>query len=430
MKLNKLITLSLLTSSLLISAEIQDINSEAMQYLQSNVSSKAYTLLEKEYKKGNYDNQSLFLLGTSAKLQKDYSNAIKYFEQLLKRDKGAHRVRLDLASVYYYTGKLQKAKELLLIVKRSNPPKKVGDNIDSFLAAIEKGVPKSWSISFNVGYQYDSNVNAGPDTDTVLMYNLPFTLSDDAKVNSDHAIKYGVNFNYLKHINGFGWQSSLGANVIDYRKFHNLDNKSISLSIGITGKKNRITYSIPFIANVSIIGHENRYYSIAKGISPQVSYQLEQDLLLSGSLSLQNKKYYKQKDKESNSITFSPFIRKYIDQSSFVNFGGYLGQENSHTQTSSNNSKGLNLGYYKAFSQKFNIYLGASYSKTDYDGEEVAYNQARKDSSKSVNVNFNYFVDTIKSNIGLNMSYTKNSSSIEIYDYDRKVFGINLSRNF
>jgi len=430
MKLNKLITISLLTSSLLIAAEIKDINKEVTKYLQSNEPSKAYNLLEKEYKAGNYDNQTLFLLGTSAKLQKDYINAIKYYEELLERDKGAMRVRLDLASSYYYTGNLDKAKELLLIVKSSNPPKKVGDNIDSFLAAIEKGVPKSWSISFNMGYQYDTNVNAGPDTDTVLMYNLPFTLSDDAKGNSDHAITYGASFNHLKHINGFAWQSSIGASVTDYRKFHNLDSKSISFSSGATVKKDKVTYSIPVVANISIIGHENRYYSISKGISPQVSYQLEQDLLLSSSLSLQNKKYYEQPNKESNSITFSPSIRKYIDQSSFVNFGGYLGKENSHTQTSSNNSKGLNLGYYKAFSKKFNIYLGASYSKTDYDGEEVAYSKSKEDSSKSLSANFNYFIDQIQSNIALNMSYTKNSSNIEMYDYDRKIVGINLSRNF
>lgn len=428
--MKKTITISLLTSSLLIGASIKEANKEATQYLQTNEPSKAYTILEKEYKIGNFDNQTLFLLGTSAKVQKDYDNAIKYFELLLERDKGAHRVRLDLASAYYYKGDLKKAKELLLIVKASNPPQKVGDNIDSFLAAIEKGVPKSWSISVNMGYQYDSNVNAGPDTDTVLMYNLPFTLSSDAQESSDHAIKYGINFNHIAKLDNFAWQSSLGANVTDYRTFHNLDNKSIYLSTGPTFRDNKTTYSLPLILNTSIIGHENRYYSFSKGISPQISYQLQPNLSLNASLSLQNKIYYKTQDKESNSVTFSPSSRYFLDQSSFINFGTYLGKENSHTETSSNNSKGINLGYYKAFTQKFNIYLGISYSKTDYDGEEVAYSKSREDSSKSLSGNINYFIEPIASNISLNMSYTRNISNIEMYDYTRKIIGLSLSKSF
>ncbi len=58
-----------------------------------------------------------------------------------------------------------------------------------FLAVIDKGIQKAWSFSFGLGYEYDSNVNAGPGVDTILMYNLPFTLSDDAKGNSDYAKK-------------------------------------------------------------------------------------------------------------------------------------------------------------------------------------------------------------------------------------------------
>lgn len=428
--MKRLIAISLLTSSLLFGADTQEVNKQAVDLLNAKQASSAYELLEKEYNGGNFDNQTLFLLGTSAKQIGNLDNAVKYFEELIQRDKGAHRVRLDLASIYYQKGELEKAKELLLIVKASNPPQKVGDNIDSFLVAIEKGTPKTWSISLNFGYMYDSNVNAGPDTDTVLMYDLPFTLSTDAKESSDYAFTYGINFNHLKHINGFAWQSSLGANVTDYRTIHNLDSKSVYLSTGPTVKQDNITYSIPLIANVTVIGHENRYYSIAKGISPQISYQINKELVLSANLSLQNKKYYKQPDKESNSVTFAPSSRYFIDQSSFINFGGYIGKENSHTQISSNKSKGLNTGYYKAFSQTLNVYLGASYSKTDYEGVEAAYDKGRKDSSKSVNTNINYFIDQIKSNIALNMSYTKNSSNIEMYDFTRKQIGISISKNF
>lgn len=430
MKINKLLTISILTSSLLYATTVQEINKEAISYLKANESAKAYQLLESEYKKGNFDNQTLFLLGTSAKQQNDVDNAIKYFEELISRDKGAHRVRLDLATLYYKKQKLDKAKELLLIVKSSNPPKKVGDNIDGFLAAIEKGIPKNWSINASFGYLYDSNVNAGPNTDTILIYNLPFNLDNNAKSNSDYAIQYSFSFNHLKQLDTFAWQSSIGANVTDYRNIHTLDNKSIYLSTGPTIQRDKVTYSIPFIVNTSIIGHENKYYSISKGIAPQMSYQLKPNLSLNTSLSLQNRTYYNASDKESNSITFSPSTRYFLNQSSFINFGAYLGKENSKTEISSNNSKGLNLGYYKAFNQKLNLYLSTSISKTDYDGVEIAYSKSRDDMSKNLSGNFSYYIDSIDSNLALNLSYTKNISNIDMYDYDRKQIGLTLSKSF
>ncbi len=430
MNLNKLISTTLLTSSILLAITPKDLNKQAIVLLKEKNSLKAFKLLEKEYISGNFDNQTLFLLGTSAKENGDFSNAIKYFEELLLKDKGANRVRLDLAMMYYKTKNLDKAKELLLIVKSSNPPKKVGDNIDNFLAAIAKGLPKNWNISLNIGYMYDSNVNAGPDTDTILMYNLPFTLSNDAQESSDHAIKYGVNFSYLAKHDDFAWQSSIGANVTDYRNIHTLDSKSIYLSTGPTLKKDKTTYSLPLILNTSIIGHENRYYSFSKGISPQISYQLNPKLAINASLSLQNKIYYNTQDKESNSITFSPSTRYFLNQSSFVNIGGYLGKENSHTETSSNNSKGINVGYYKALSQKLNTYISTSWNNTRYKGEEVAYNKSRKDISKSVSGNLNYFIESIKSNLTLDLSYTRNSSNIEMYDYSRRQVGLSLSKSF
>lgn len=427
--MKKIISISLITT-LLFSANIKDINEEATEFLKKNQAKKAYELLSKEYDNKKYDNQMLFLLATSAKKTGDINGAIKYFEELLQRDKTALRVKLDLASAYYQVKNLQKSKELLLEVKASQPPKKVGDNIDSFLAVIDKGIPKAWSITFGVGYQYDSNVNAGPDTATVLMYGLPFTLDEDAKDNSDTAFKYNFGFNHLKKVNTISLQTSISANVTDYKDINSLDSQSLSISFGPSWKSNNIVYSVPLIASIQKIGHQDRYYSYSRGISPQLSYQISNKLSISSSLSLSNKRYYKNRDKESNSYTFSPSTRYFLSQSSYITGGLYLGKENSHTQTSSNNSKGINAGYFKAFTQRFNIYMSTSWNKTDYEGIEVAYDKERKDQNANYGVNLNYVISKYNINTSLNMSYTENSSNINMYDYDRKKISINISKSF
>lgn len=428
--MKKLITISLLTLTLLFSAVPSETNEKAISYLKNKEIQKAYELLVKSYTEKNYDNQMLFLLGTSAKQLGEFNQAIQYFEELLQRDKKALRVKLDLASVYYQTHNLKKAKELLLEVKATQPPKKVGDNIDTFLAVIDKGIPKAWSINFGIGYQYDSNVNAGPDTETVLMYGLPFTLDKDAKDNSDTAFKYNFRFNHIKKINGISLQTSISASATDYKDINSLDSQSLSASFGPSWRNGKIAYSVPLVTSVQKIGHTDRYYSYSRGISPQLSFQVNDRLSIATSLSLSNKRYYKNRDKESNSYTISPSTRYFLDQSSYLTGGFYFGEENSHTRTSSNNSHGLNIGYFKAFSQKLNMYASTSWSTTDYKGIETAYSKSREDENTTYGLNFNYVFSKYDINASLNMSYTDNQSNISMYEYERKIIGLNFSKSF
>lgn len=428
--MKKIITVSLLTASLLFGATLKDINKEATGFLKSKEPLKAVELLEKQYVQGEYDNQLLFLLGTASKESGNFDKAVKYFEELLTRDKGAHRVRLDLASIYYRFGNIDKAKELLLVVKASNPPKKVGDNIDAFLVAIEQGTPKQWNISVGIGYMYDSNVNAGPTTDTVLMYNLPFTLSPDAQQNSDQAMLYQLSGSYIAQINGMSWQSSIGLNVTDYGDIDTLDAYSMSLSSGLSKQNGSVVYSLPLIMNSIKIGHVNSYYSNSVGIAPQIRYQARENLSVSASVAYQKKHYYKNSSRDGDSTTLSPSMRYFFNQSSFMDIGGYIGRERSGVETFSNTSKGLNFNYYKAFSQSLNIQLSPSYSKTGYKGEEVAFGKSRDDAMKNFRASVNYLFSDYGLNASLSYSYTKNNSNIEMYDYSREQTTLMLTKSF
>ncbi len=71
----------------------------------------------------------------SAKELDLYNESRKYLEELLKKDSKALRVKLELASIYYKLNDFDKSKELLLEVKQTQPPKRVGDNIDAFFSS-------------------------------------------------------------------------------------------------------------------------------------------------------------------------------------------------------------------------------------------------------------------------------------------------------
>jgi len=427
--IQKTITLSLLTSSLLIaSVNIEETNMQAIGLIKKNDLTQAYTLLEKVYNSGDFNNQTLFLLGTSAQKNGDIDSAIRYFEELLSKDESAQRIRLDLAVLYYKKKDLKKAKELLLVVKSSNPPKKVGDNIEKFLVAIKRGVPKSYSSYVNIGYLVDSNANQGVSEDTIIIDNFRFDPADyDMQKTSDTAVKYGFGLNHIKTFGStYALQSSVNINMINYSELDNLDSKSLSLSVAPTWKQNKkTTISIPLIASVIKYGHTDKYFSISKGIAPQINYKVKKDLSLNAVLGLNWKDYYQASEKESHSWSFSPSAKYLINQSSWINLGGYLGKENSKTNTSSNSAKGLNLGYYKGLNKEINLYLATSYNKTAYDGSAN-----REDKALMISGTLSCFVDTINSSISLNLSQTKNNSNLDIYEYKRNLIGLNLGYRF
>jgi len=433
----KKILISICSATLLFSATVDENNTEAIKYLESNKITQAYEILEEEYTNKNYNNETLFLLAKTATKLGEYDSAVVYYEELLQRDKGANRVRLELAALYYKLGDLKKAKELFLIVKAAHPPKRVGDNINGFISMIDKtvlqGTQKSWSITFDLGYMYDSNANAGPNIDSVLIYDLPFTLSADAKESSDHAMKYSFSFNHLKRFESNSrlyWQSSLGINIVDYNNLDTLDSKVLYLSTGPSLKYNKYTFSLPLNFNYVIIGHDESYYSSNIGLSPQIAYQLQPNLSLSASVSLGDRQYYNNPQRRAKTGMLRVSSRYFINQSSFVDLGAYSGRENSKTDIYSNNSRGLSLGYYKAFSQSLNVYLSESYSRTGYDGIEDAYSESRDDKTNTLSAQISYFIPKVQLNCTLNGSYTKNISSIDMYGYKRKMLSLSLSKSF
>lgn len=387
-------------------------------------------ILEK-YNKVEATTQELFILGINAKNVGKLDESEKYFKELLLKDPNASRVKLELAEISFALGKKEATKKLLNEVKLTNPPAKVGANIDSFLAFIAQNEPKEWSSYGKLGFFYDSNANQGPNIDTILMYNLPFTLDSNAKGQSDIALTFGAGVNHNKIItDNMAWQSGLHINLTNYEDINSYDASTLSLSSGPSWKKGLVSYSLPLIVSGVKIGHEERYYSLSGGIAPQVSYQASQKLNLNSSLALQTKHYHNNSDRDSESITFSPSARYSIDNNSYVSGGGYLGRESSDTTSTSNNSNGINLNYVNSFKKDWVGYLGASKNSTKYDGIQTAFGKAREDDYTSTYATLSYDLRKYDSVLEVSFNHGKNSSSIDMYDFTRNQTSVTLTKKF
>ncbi len=413
------------------SAAESDALSQARAALQAGQPQQAQTLLLPAYRAGSHDSQTLFLLAMSAKQQGDWAASEKYLTELLQREPTAARAKLELAEVHYRSGEPGKAKQLLREVQATNPPPKVGENIAAFLAFIESGAPKAWSAYASVGLMYDTNANQGPDIDNVLIYNLPFVLDKDAKGNHDWARLYRLGVSHTHALSDdFALQAGLHLNYTDYQRIDGFDTLNLSFSAGPSWARSNWSFSLPYVFNTVRIGHDQRYYMISQGIAPQAGYQVSPRLLVQGTLAWQDRRYKDNRPRDGKALIFSPSLRYALDNSSHLSLGGHVGRETSGIETSRNRTQGIELGYFKAFSRRLNLYLSPAWSRADYDGTEAAYQKDRKDRRTDLTASLNYLIEPWNGNLSLSFTATDNRSSIEMYRYKRQQSMVSLTKYF
>jgi tetratricopeptide (TPR) repeat protein len=427
-----IIAILVLISSFISYANNNLVFNTANSLLLKNHSREAYELLKVNHHSDSTNPQEYFLLAMASKNIGKVISAKKYLNKAIKLSPNDNaRLKLELANLEYQLGNSDIAKEHLVAVQATNPPKMVGDNIGILLTNIENGTaPKNYSVSVNLGYLSDSNVNAGPSVDSILMFGLPFTLSADAKENSDNAVKYGISFNHNKILtDAQTWQTSASFNATNYRKLHNYDSISLALSTGPSYKMGSWFISSPIVYDRVKIGHENSYYSYSYGIAPQFRNQITKQLAQTFVITTSKKKYQSgnNKDTKNHSLTYN--LNYQINPQSYMSFGLNTSRIDSKIATSDNKTNGLNLSYGYGFANGVQLGLSANYSKTKYQGVEVAYGKTRDDNALNVGVNASYAINA-KQNISLSISRTNNNSNIEMYQYKHKQTNLNWNYRF
>ena len=256
-------------------ANAEDFQLKAVSLLEAGDPQAAYTLLMEHVDKSSKSPQEWFLLAMSAKESgRPAEEVINYLKKVIELDPRAGRPKLELAHILQSQGKNDEAKQYYMEVRALHPPKAVGDNIDAYIAAMDREV-RNWHVRTLVSSIYDTNANAGPAIDSVLMFGLPFELSEDAKKTEDTGYKLGLGLDHYKKITErVSWQSGLSLNYTDYQKVDSLDSTHISLSTGPTwrvGKK--AVLSTPVIYDWLRVGHQRSYYYYLFGLGfrPEIS---------------------------------------------------------------------------------------------------------------------------------------------------------------
>lgn len=406
----------------------------AQRYIDKKDPESAYKLLKTKHKANSKNTQEWFLLGISAQQLGKPREAKSYLKKVVELDPdNADRAKLELARLAYILRDADEAQGLLASVKEKNPPENVKKNIEQFEKTIdEKGVPRTWKLHASAGYMYDSNANAGPLVDSVLMFGLPFTLSDDAKGNSDNAVVLSAGISDARSLtDSISLQSNLSVNSTNYRTLDKLDSFVVSGSAGLTKKvNNQLMLSLPLVADKVKVGHEDSYYSYSYGIAPWLNFNISEKAFLSVNTTWSKKKFKDKPERETDSTSISPVFGYKINDKSIVKVALTAGQEKSDLDYFSNKSLGMNSSYLYTFKNGVQASLSTAYIDKKYDGKETAYNEARHDKSTRVTLNLSYKIKRIDSALNFSISDTHNKSNLDIYEYDRSQASLSLSKSF
>ena len=402
----------------------------AVELLNADSPGQAYELLLEKHEAGSVNPQEWFLLGIAAKQAGRLEEAAVYFERLLELDPEAARARLELAEIAYRLGEGGKARQLLLDVKAANPPAGVAATIDRFIAniAASEQAQKNWRVRASLGWLHDSNANAGPDIDSVLLFGLPFILSGDARETTDNALTARLGFDHIKGIgDSLSWQSNVSVNWIDYNDLNNLDSLYLSFSTGPALRSSeRMIWSLPLVADRVKIGHDDSYYSYSYGVAPQWRYLFSERLSFSLGAFVSKKKYRNNNARNLTALALSPSLDYRIGEKGSLRIGITGARENSGLAFYSNNLWGVNAAYFHNFSQNFIAAVRAGYSDSRYRGREVVYTVNRHDKTTRVGLDLVYYIAPINSELSLSISHTRNNSNLPLYEYDRNQVSLSL----
>ncbi|GBG14447.1 uncharacterized protein NMK_2046 [Novimethylophilus kurashikiensis] len=215
----------------------------SLTLLQAGAAASGCVLDDKRAANPEEHNEALFEQGLCFEEASQFAEAKEAFEAILATQE-TPRLNFELGKTYLQLGLGQEGLQQFQRALDSNPPPEVQDLIAAEVARVGL-VPESvltglhtasglagsgWHGDMRIGRIYDSNVNSGPVSDTVMLFGLPFQLNSDAKPRSDMGTKYAGHLSYrvLSETSGFdisgGAEGTVFDNASDWnRNTFNLD---------------------------------------------------------------------------------------------------------------------------------------------------------------------------------------------------------------
>lgn len=405
---------------------------QAIGHMNAGRFKEAYDILHVNLAANADDADTRFMLAQCAARLNKPAEAASLYEAILARNPDLPRVRLELARAYMDMGERDKARQAFESVQASNPPPAVGENIQRFLSALDAQRP--WQARLAVSYVYDSNVNSGPASISVL----PGATDDGFTGQKDHAWGLTGNVAYTHRLpHEMAWQSEATLYSLDYASENASDQLIFSASTGPAWKMGDNIVSVPVVFDHVSVGHD--FYSRSAGLAPQWRRALNQEYAVNAAVTLARREHRDSaRDRDGTSYGASVGLRRQLAQGDFLQASLRLSDERTRQDYFDTTSLGLSLAWYTTLAPDWSLLLQPSLSRVRKGDVDPFYaplvcsgcGQTQRDWQYQINASLSRKLDKQGSNLALGVSLTRNDSNIALTDYERTMVTLTLTKQF
>jgi len=389
----------------------------------------------------------LFWYGSCAAKAGETELAIEKFGQMLDIDPDLHRIRLELATVYFGIGRYDDARRELKSVLEAKPPEGVRTNIEKLLAAIDAKTKKLFTnVRLSLGIQRDRNVSSGPDK---LSIEIPLgggtlgPLTNTQRALRDYVAVANLSGNALYDFGGNGswmWNTTGSFYQTHNLKYYQFDFTQWRVTTGPWWVGRRSILKMPLGYAENVYEHEHLYDTW--DFSPSYEYFFTNNLSLRGMVSYARDTYEPTsppaddrsgQDNINRLWEINPnfYFNNRNDILSFYISGENL---NSTDRRFTYTTQNLAVSYFKhfnLFNWDMEFYSRYKYTRKAYPTNAllwpVGYMRTDKRHNFYVVLSRNFWKRFFAS---LSYNFINNESNTELYDYEKYVYGFSMGFRF
>jgi hypothetical protein len=357
----------------------------------------------------------------------DYAAAVRHFRRLLVREPKPVRARLEIGRAYFMLGDYGNAERQFLFARAGKLPPTVRKNIDRFLIAIR--ARKRFSVSVSLTLATDSNRNAGPTTDSVTLYGLPFQLSPSARANGGVGLAIDTTVEWAPPLTDrLKWRVTGQLHRAQYRETA-LDDMTLTASTGPHYTLQR--WGFDLAATVSRRWYADRVFSDTHGVSIDVTRIVTPRLGVEGALGVSRLRYPLNPVMDGTGTTASATFLYTPGPDSMIRGGASFTHQSAASDAFAFHARQFSAGYVREFGGGLTLSLAATHSVIVYGAPLAAFGVTRVDHQPSAQI---MLLDRRIAWHGLtprlSYAYVINDSTIPLYRFHRGRFEVSFTRTF
>jgi tetratricopeptide (TPR) repeat protein len=379
----------------------------------------------------------LFWYATCAHKAGETDLAVRKYRQMLAIDPNLHRVRLELATVYFSTGQYNEARRELKSVLAARPPEAVEKNIQKLLSAIDDKTRRLFTnLRVSQAIQWDSNVSAGPDRETV---GVPggglITLTRTQQEIDDWVTVTSLYGNLLYDLGerrGLMWNTTGSFYQTHNFDHHQFDYTNGRVTTGPWWTGDRFVFKLPAGFSRNYYEHETLFDAF--DVSPSIEYYFTRNFTLMGRFTYLDESYDPEDRRGEDSVNRIYEINPnfyFNNGNDAISLSVYLEDLNAKARRYTYDALNAAVSYYKRLPWDMEFYVRYRYVKREYEAPVPLFTAIGDREEKR-----HYVYLALSRNFArhlfatLYLDWIDNNSNVDLYDFDKTVCGLALGARF